>query len=145
MVYLPQETFDAWSSPVFITAVNDPWLRPSRGLTDLTVSQRWIMNFDPDALQFEEVDAVRGAIAAFRAKMSQDSGGTITASSLLPTLLDEFDVRSVTVGGPILAILALVVGGALYFLIYTAAMTQLCCCFTRPCYRLRPVAFGRSF
>jgi len=123
MVYLPQETFDSWTSPVFISAVEDPWLRQSRGLTDLTTSQRWTMDFDPDTLQFEEVEAVRGAIAAFRAKVSQDSGGAIAASSQLPLLLDEFDVRSVTVGGPILAILALVVGGALYFLIYTAAMT----------------------
>jgi ABC-type lipoprotein release transport system permease subunit len=123
MVYLPQETFDAWTAPVFISAVQDPWLRQSRGLTNLTTTQRWIMDFEPDALQFEEVDAVRGAVGAFRAKVSQDSGGLIAANTLLPILLDEFDVRSVTVGGPILAILALVVGGALYFLIYTSALT----------------------
>ncbi|MDJ0954017.1 MAG: ABC transporter permease [Acidimicrobiia bacterium] len=123
MVYLPQETFDAWTLPIFIAAVQDPWLRQSRGLTDLTTTQRWIMDFAPEALQFEEVDEVRGAVGAFRAKVSQDSGGVIAANTLLPVLLDEFDVRSVTVGGPILAILALVVGGALYFLIYTSALT----------------------
>ncbi|MCP3994778.1 MAG: ABC transporter permease [bacterium] len=123
MVYLPKETFDAWTAPVFIAAVQDPWLRQSRGLTNLTATQRWIMDFDPDALQFEEVEAVRGAVGAFRARVSQDSGGLIAANTLLPVLLDEFDVRSVTVGGPILAILALVVGGALYFLIYTSALT----------------------
>ena len=123
MVYLPKETFDAWTDPVFIAAVQDPWLRQSRGLTNLTATQRWVMDFDPDTLQFEEVEAVRGAVGGFRARVSQDSGGLIAANTLLPVLLDEFDVRSVTVGGPILAILALVVGGALYFLIYTSALT----------------------
>lgn len=123
MVYLPLDTFDAWTQPIGIAAVNDPWLRGNRGLTDLTVTQRWIMDFDPDSLEFEEVEQVRGALANFRAKASQDSGGLIAANSFLPLLLDEFDVRSVTVGGPILAILALVVGGAIYFLIYTAALT----------------------
>ena len=123
MVYLPEETFDAWTSTIFVTAVEDPWLRQSRGFTSLTATQRWIIDFDPDALQFEEVDAVRGAVGAFRAQVSQDSGGSIAANTFLPILLDEFDVRSVTVGGPILAILALVVGGALYFLVYTSALT----------------------
>ncbi len=50
-------------------------------------------------------------------------GDEIAAHTQLTILLDAFDVRSVTVGGPILAILALVVGGALYFLIYTSALT----------------------
>ena len=123
MVYLPLDTFDAWTEPIGIAAINDPWLRGNRGLTNLTVTQRWIIDFDPDSLEFEEVELIRGALANFRAKTSQDSGGLIAANSFLPLLLDEFDVRSVTVGGPILAILALVVGGALYFLIYTAALT----------------------
>ena len=123
MVYLQQDAFDVWTAPVSIVAVQDPWLRQTRGLTNLTATQRWIMDFEPDALQFEEVEQLRGAVAGFRAKMSQDSGGLIAANTLLPVLLDEFDVRSVTVGGPILAILALVVGGALYFLIYTSALT----------------------
>ncbi len=122
MVYLPLDTFDAWTAPIGIAATNDPWLRPARGLTNLTVIQRWIIDFDPDALQFEDVELIRGALNNFRARVSQDSGGLIAANSSLPLLLDEFDVRSVTVGGPILAILALVVGGALYFLIYTAAL-----------------------
>jgi hypothetical protein len=123
MAYLPLETFDAWTAPVGVAAANDPWLRPNRGLTSLTVTQRWIVDFDPDSLQFEDVELIRGAVANFRAAVSQDSGGLIAANTFLPLLLDEFDVRSVTVGGPILAILALVVGGALYFLIYTAALT----------------------
>lgn len=123
MVYLPTETFDAWTAPIGIAAGNDPWLRTNRGLTSLTATQRWIMDFDPDSLEFEDVERIRGALGNFRAKVSQDSGGLITANSFLPLLLDEFEVRSVTVGGPIVAILALVVGGALYFLIYTAALT----------------------
>lgn len=123
MVYLPLDTFDAWTAPIGIAAVNDPWLRTNRGLTSLTATQRWTIDFDPDSLAFEEVERIRGALANFRAKVSQDSGGLIAANTFLPLLLDKFDVRSVTVGGPILAILALVVGGALYFLIYTAALT----------------------
>lgn len=122
MVYLPLDTFDAWTAPIGIAATNDPWLRSSRGLTNMTVTQRWVLDFDPDSLQFEEVELIRGALNNFRAQVSQDSGGLIAANSALPLLLDEFDVRSVTVGAPILAILALVVGGALYFLIYTSAL-----------------------
>lgn len=123
MVYLPQQTFDAWMAPVAIASSQDPWLRNSRGFPDISAGQRWIIDFDPDALQLEEVDALRGAAGAFRAKISQESGGEVAAQTLLISLLDAFDVRSVTVGAPILAILALVVGGALYFLIYTAALT----------------------
>lgn len=123
MVYLPLETFDAWTQGISIAAVSDPWLRPSRGLTNLTVTQRWIIDFDPTSLEFEDVELIRGAVGNFRAMVSQDSGGLIAATTFLPQLLDRFEVRSVTVGGPILAILALVVGGALYFLIYTAALT----------------------
>jgi len=123
MVYLPLETFDAWTQGIGIAAVNDPWLRATRGLTNLTVSQRWTADFDPASLEFEDVEQIRVALRNLRAKVSQDSGGLVAANSPLPLLLDEFDVRSVTVGGPILAILALVVGGALYFLIYTAALT----------------------
>ena len=37
--------------------------------------------------------------------------------SQLPALIEEFGVRSVVFGAPILAMLALVVAGALYFLI----------------------------
>ncbi|MCP4304111.1 MAG: ABC transporter permease [bacterium] len=122
MIYLPLETFDAWTAPVGIAAVNDPWLRPARGLPNMTVTQRWVLDFDPESLQFEEVELIRGALNNFRAQASQDSGGRIAANTALPLLLDEFDIRSVTVGGPILAILALVVGGALYFLIYTSAL-----------------------
>ena len=123
MVYLPQATFDVWTAPIAISATEDPWLREARGYSDTTTTQRWVLDFDPDQLQFEEEDAIRGAVGAYRARVSQDSGGAITANTQLISLLDEFDVRSVTVGGPILAILALVVGGALYFLIYTSALT----------------------
>lgn len=123
MIYAPLETFDAWTEAVPVTAAGDPWGRSERGFTNTTVTQRWTIDFDPTALAFEDVAAVRVGIAGFRAKVSQDSGGRIAASSSLPLLLDRFDVRSVTIGGPILAILALVAGGALYFLIYTAALT----------------------
>ena len=45
----------------------------------------------------------------------------IRTISQLPDLIEEFGVRSVVFGAPILAMLALVVAGALYFLIYMAA------------------------
>lgn len=123
MIYVPLETFDAWTQPIPIAAGTDPWARTTRGFTNTTVTQKWTIDFDPAAVAFEDLAAIRSGIVGFRAKVSQESAGKIAANSLLPQLLDQFDVRSVTIGGPILAILALVVGGALYFLVYTAALT----------------------
>jgi hypothetical protein len=59
----------------------------------------------------------------FSAQLSRESAGAIPSTTFITILLDAFTTRSVVVGGPILAMLALVVGGAIYFLVYSAAMT----------------------
>lgn len=123
MAYLPQATFDAWLGPLVVDPAEEPWGRSSRGFVDTSVTQRWFVEFEPDSLQLGELAAVRSGVSRFRATLSQESGGEVAAISFLPQLLDRFTTRSVVVGAPILAILALVVGGALYFLVYTAALT----------------------
>jgi len=123
MFYLSQENFDFWTAPQRVPEESDAWLRGARGFDGTAASQRWTMGFDPESIAIEDLNPVRNRIAQFRADISRSSGGTVAANSFLPGLLDKFDIRSVVIGAPILAILALVVGGALYFLIYTAALT----------------------
>lgn len=122
MVYVDQATWDAWSGPLAADAT-DPWRRDVRGFDSQTVNQRFIMQFDPATVTLEELPQLAAGVTGFRADVSRDSGGTIAASSFLDNILEAFTTRSVTVGAPILAVLALVVGGALYFLVYTAALT----------------------
>ncbi|HEX9854101.1 MAG TPA: FtsX-like permease family protein [Acidimicrobiia bacterium] len=123
MIYVDQATFDAWTTQIPITPTEDPWLRPFRGLVQTSATQRFVLELAPDELDLEELAAIRGAVNSFRAETAQATGGAMATSSGLTSLLDAFGVRSVVVGAPILAILALVVGGALYFLVYTAALT----------------------
>ena len=123
MAYVPLETWDTWTGPLAISPTGDPWRRTQRGLTDQTVTQRFVIQFDPETVELEQLTALANQVAAFRADLSRDSGGEIAANTLLGNILDAFTTRSVTVGAPILAVLALVVGGALYFLVYTAALT----------------------
>ena len=121
--YLSQENFDFWTDSQRVPADSDAWLRPGRGFIGTSATQRWIAGFDPETMVIEDLNPVRNRIAEFRADVSRETAGTVAANSFLPQLLDRFDLRSVVIGAPILAILALVVGGALYFLIYTAALT----------------------
>ncbi len=123
MVYLPLETMDAWTLPQSIDPGSDPWRRTERGFPAQTVAQRFIMQFDPATVVLEDLQSVANGVVALRAEISRDSGGNIAANTLLGNLLEDFTTRSVTIGAPILAVLALVVGGALYFLVYTAALT----------------------
>ncbi len=123
MFYMTQENFDFWTVSQAVPADSDAWLRTVRGFDGIQATQRWIMGLDRDSVVIEDLDAIRGAIGQFRADVARESSGAVAANSFLPLLLDEFDVRSVVIGAPLLAILALVVGGALYFLIYTAALT----------------------
>jgi hypothetical protein len=123
MAYLPQETWDTWTAPLAVSPTSDPWRRTQRGFTSLTATQRFIVQFDPETVELEELSSLANQVAGFRADIARDSGGTIAANTLLGNILDAFATRSVTVGAPILAVLALVVGGALYFLVYTAALT----------------------
>ena len=121
--FLPQSTFDAWTQAIPGSADADPWARPQRGWINTPAAQRWFIGFDRDSLDLEEVGTVQSRITSFGAELSRESGGAIASNTTLPILLDRFTTRSVVIGGPILAILALVVGGALYFLVYTAALT----------------------
>jgi ABC-type lipoprotein release transport system permease subunit len=123
MAYLSQATFDAYLSPIVVNPNDDPWARSSRGYTDTTVTQRWFLEFDRESLELDQRQAVINGIVNYNAGVSQASNGVIASNSFLPLLLAEFQTRSTVIGAPINAMLALVVGGALYFLIYTAALT----------------------
>ncbi len=123
MVYVPQETWDRWTGALPVSPASDPWRRAERGFTGQTVTQRFIVQFDPSTVELEALSDLANQVAAFRADLSRDSGGTISANTFLRNILEDFTTRSVTIGAPILAVLALVVGGALYFLVYTAALT----------------------
>lgn len=123
MIFFDQVTFDTWTAPVPISREDDLWLRSARGFPGTSVTQRWRMALDPDTVRLQDLGRVEGSIDQFQSEINKASGGTIPSNTFLPLLLDAFRLRSVTVGGPILAMLALVVGGAIYFLVYTAALT----------------------
>jgi FtsX-like permease family len=123
MVYFDQLSFDTWLAQVQIDAGDDPWLRQTRGFPDTGVTQRFRLPLDTEQVELQDLEQLEGSLAQFRGQINRESGGTIPTNTFLPQLLAEFRTRSVTVGGPILAMLALVVGGAIYFLVYTAALT----------------------
>lgn len=123
MMYLDQAVFDEWMAPVAIDADVDPWLRNSRGLPETTVTQRWRLPLDRDSVRLEELNEFQNRLNQWSAQVSRESSGAIPTTTFVNNLIDEFTTRSVVVGGPILAMLALVVGGAIYFLVYSAAMT----------------------
>jgi hypothetical protein len=123
LAYFDQATFDAWLAPIPIDAGADLWMRQRRGFPDSGVTQRFRMPLDTEAVDLQDLEPLEGALAQFRGQVNRESGGSIPSNTFLPQLLAEFRTRSVTIGGPILAMLALVVGGALYFLVYTAALT----------------------
>ena len=121
LMVIPFSTLDAWSVPIPIEKDDDPWLRDSRGFPALNATQSWYFPLDRSAVQLENVEQLRGSVQAFSAELGRVSG--ISVSTALPRLIESFDVRKTVFGGPILAMLALVVAGALYFLIYTAGLT----------------------
>ncbi|MGI9666081.1 MAG: FtsX-like permease family protein [Acidimicrobiia bacterium] len=123
MVYFDQAVFDDWLRPVTTSPAVDPWVRTERGLPDTNVTQRWRMPLADDTLKLQDVQEFQNRLAQFRAQVARDSGGTIPTTTFVTILIDAFTTRSVVVGGPILAMLALVVGGAIYFLVYTSALT----------------------
>lgn len=123
MAYFDQRSFDSWLAPVQIDAGSDAWRRQLRGFPDTGVTQRFRIPLDSETVELQDLDALEGALTQFRGQVNRDSGATIPTNTFLPQLISEFRTRSVTIGGPILAMLALVVGGALYFLVYTSAMT----------------------
>lgn len=123
MVYLDQATFDIWTSRIPVSPEIDPWNRADRGLDAPTVTQRWRMPLDVETVTLEDLDEIQSRINQFTGQIAKEAGGTIPTKTYLPKLIGEFSTRSVVIGGPILAMLALVVGGAIYFLVYTSALT----------------------
>jgi ABC-type antimicrobial peptide transport system permease subunit len=123
MVYWDQAVFDDWLRVVPTSGETDPWFRDTRGLPQIDATQRWRMPLDRPTVQLQDVEGLGDALSQFRAQVARESGGTIPTTTTITRLLDEFTTRSVVVGGPILAMLALVVGGAIYFLVYTSALT----------------------
>lgn len=123
LMYLDQAVFDEWLAAVGIEPDADPWLRNSRGLPGTAVTQRWRLPLERDSVELAELTEFQSRLGQFSAQVSRESSGAIPTTTFITSLIDEFNTRSVVVGGPILAMLALVVGGAIYFLVYTAAMT----------------------
>jgi hypothetical protein len=123
MIYWDEAVFDQWLASNPSSATVDPWLRTERGLPQISATQRWRMPLDKPTVELQDVSDLQGRLVQFRAQLARDSGGTIPATTFFTALLTEFTTRSVIIGGPILAMLALVVGGAVYFLVYTSALT----------------------
>lgn len=123
MIYFDQSVFDGWLRAVPTSGEVDPWLREQRGLPSVNVTQRWRMPLAGETVKLQDVSEFQSRLSQFRAQVARDGGGAIATTTFITILLDEFTTRSVVVGGPILAMLALVVGGAIYFLVYTSALT----------------------
>ena len=123
MVYLNQAMFDEWLAPQPNNPEIDPWLRDSRGFPSTTVTQRWRLPLDKPTVELAGLDEFESSLNQFSAQVARESGGTIPTATFITILIGAFKVRSVVVGGPILAMLALVVGGAIYFLVYSSALT----------------------
>lgn len=96
----------------------DPWAREARGVR-ATTNQNFFMPLDRESVSLENVESLTAAIRTFSSNLARDE---IRSLSALPGLVEEFDVRVVVFGAPIVAMLALVVAGALYFLIYMASL-----------------------
>jgi hypothetical protein len=121
LVMVSQETFDAWAGPFTVEdPETDPWLRTTRGFGRVQTGQTFTLNLDREAVALENVEELALGVTTFTRSVAQSEG--IRTITQLPGLVEEFDVRSVVFGAPILAMLALIVAGALYFLIYMAAL-----------------------
>lgn len=123
MVYWDQSVFDRWLAVFTADPGSDPWMRESRGLPGVTATQRWRLPLDAETVALEDLTEFSSRLGQFRAEVARSGNGSIPTSTPITHLIDEFTIRSVVVGGPILAMLALVVGGAIYFLVYTSALT----------------------
>jgi hypothetical protein len=123
MVYWDQSVFDRWLGVFTADPGSDPWLRATRGLPGVSVTQRWRLPLASDTVALVDIPEMRSRLGQFPAEVSRKGGGATPSSTPITHLLDDFTIRSVVVGGPILAMLALVVGGAIYFLVYTSALT----------------------
>ncbi|MBN2113908.1 MAG: ABC transporter permease [Acidimicrobiia bacterium] len=120
LAFVGPETFDAWAGTFTADPDADPWLRQERGFRYLTATRTFTLHLDREAVTLEEVNDLQQGVLYFTRAVARAEG--IRTISKLPALIEEFGVRSVVFGAPILAMLALVVAGALYFLIYMAAL-----------------------
>ena len=121
LVMMTESTMSAWSTSFPVAdQTSDPWLREFRGFGQVQASQTFTLHIDREAVALENVADLARGVKGFTINLAQSEG--IRAVSRLPAIVDEFDVRTVVFGAPILAMLALIVAGALYFLIYMAAL-----------------------
>jgi hypothetical protein len=121
LIYVTADTFNAWAT--LFPALDreaDPWLRMERGFDRISVTQTFTLHLDREAVTLENVFDLRDAVDHFARTVGAAEG--IRTETRLDQLVEEFDVRTVVFGVPILAMLALVVAGALYFLVYMAAL-----------------------
>ena len=120
LVFVGPEAFDVWAGTFSADPDGDPWLRAERGFRRLTATRTFTLHLDREAVTLEGVQDLQEGVLYFTRAVARAEG--IRTMSQLPALIEEFGVRSVVFGAPILAMLALVVAGALYFLIYMAAL-----------------------
>ncbi|MFQ5517965.1 MAG: hypothetical protein ACE5E8_10385, partial [Acidimicrobiia bacterium] len=120
LAVVDKETFGLWTGPLTREASGDPWLRTLKGFPTLSASQFWYLALDRDSVTLQRLDDLSKSVEGFRGAVGRDN---VVVTSGLPVLVGDFDVRKTVFGGPILAMLALVVAGALYFLVYTAGLT----------------------
>lgn len=123
LMFYQLNAFESWMVGVPVDPAADPWERDVTGFPGVIVNQRFRYDLNQDDVAFKDIPELRNGIAQMRASAARESGGRVSTDSPLIRLLDQFDTRSVVVGAPIQAILALVVGGAIYFLVYTASLT----------------------
>ncbi len=121
LIFVEEATLNGWTGVIPQGDVSgDPWVRPRRGYPALTATQFWYLSMDRDSVELENLGTLEGVVQSFRGGVGREG---IAVSTGVPDLIERFDVRKTVFGGPILAMLALVVLGALYFLIYTASLT----------------------
>ena len=121
LVMMSESTLIAWAQPVpVLDPEDDPWLRSTRGFPGVQASLTFTLHLDRDAVALENVEDLARGVQGFTVGLARAEG--IRAVTRLPGIVEDFGVRKVVFGAPILAMLALVVAGALYFLIYMAAL-----------------------
>lgn len=123
LVFYSLASFEAWMTGVPVNPEDDAWGRSSVGFSGADVNQHFRFDLDPATVAFEDVPALRSGLSQMRAVSSRDTKGDVSVETPIIGLLNRFDTRSVVVGAPIQGILALVIGGAVYFLVYTASIT----------------------
>lgn len=123
LMFYELESFESWMVGIPVDPGTDPWERERTGFFGAIVNQRFRYDLDTDQVAFKDIPELRNVISQMRTNSARETQGRVVTESSLIRLLDQFDTRSVVVGAPIQAILALVVGGAIYFLVYTASLT----------------------